>query len=250
VGIQAAFAWGSAAGQPFFEKESPAGILADLRQRMAEAGEEGNDRLLFARLFLSLAQEFDLQQLELRRGLEKHERLNAQLLRAVRGKPPHASSATGRPGTGGDDGSQGGYRAADRLAAWSRLFLHRPYPSPAFVTPSAELMAHLIDTVPELLRVNPEVGARIFDRQSAGPASAGIEALAVEPAGSLRARCKPRPAGSEPQGPVPVSVYAVVGVPPLDFFARFASQGRDEAACAPRKPPWRHTLILLPERPR
>jgi hypothetical protein len=235
VGIKTASAWGPPGRAPLFEDESAARIVSEIRHRMTAAGViEADARLSFARLFLRLAQEFDCRQLELHRDLDRCDQLTDDLFTSLRGEPPGRHAAVRRPATAADAGFQGAYLLAHRLAAWSQLYLSRPYPSAVFITHSPELVEHMMERVPQLRRVNPELSARILTLQAAS----ALEALVSDSPAGLAAHCTAQP------GEPGASIFALPGLPPPEFFARFAPGGGKPPPGPAAETPWRNTVII------
>ena len=131
-------------------------LVSQIKGRLIpDRGVMESDRLMPARVFLHLAQEFDRQSCEIQRDLVRHEKLNAELLHALTGENEPSAGGRNQGPAFGPAGHED-HLWESRLAAWARLFLCQPCPSPVFVTFSAAVADHVIASVPRALRLLPE----------------------------------------------------------------------------------------------
>jgi hypothetical protein len=177
-------------------------------------------------------------------ALQRCERVHAELLDALAGEDARLHLESVEP--------PGGLRAADRdslleqrVRAWARLFLHRPYPGPVFVTSRPEVVGLLIEKFPRLRRIHRSSLAQtacapaVSEPSVAGDFMARLEMLASRPLPD---------AGATDDGDDAPSVYAVPDVSPLRLFAILAEGGAAAEAGA-AAPAWRHTVVVeLPRR--
>ena len=195
--------------------------------------------LLRSAAFLQLAHEADQQSCEVSAALQRCERVQAELFDALAGEDarPHLESVA----------LPGGLRAAERdsllgqrVRAWARLFLHRPYPGPVFVSASAEVVGLLAEKFPSLRRIHRSALEQTTCAGAVSEPSAARDFLArLE-----RVASRPLPdAGASDEGDDAPSVYAVPDVSPLRLFAILAESGEaPEAAAAATA--WRNTVFV------
>jgi hypothetical protein len=127
-------------------------IAAEIRRRPSGAPPPDPEALMRAGAFLQLVHEADRQRCEVSAALQCCERVHAELLDALAGEDarPHPDSIALA------DGFQTPERDSlleQRVRAWARLFVHRPYPGPVFVTSSPEVVGLLADKFPALRRI-------------------------------------------------------------------------------------------------
>jgi len=219
-------------------------IAAEIRRRPSGAPPPDPEALMRAGAFLQLVHEADRQRCEVSAALQRCERVHAELLDALAGEDarPHPDSIALA------DGFQTPERDSlleQRVRAWARLFVHRPYPGPVFVTSSPEVVGLLADKFPALRRIGrsaivPAAGAPAVAEPSApGGLMARLEMLASRPLPD---------AGPSDEGDDTLLVYAVPDVPPLRLFAILA-EGGEAAETGAAGPGWRHTVVVeLPRR--
>jgi hypothetical protein len=136
---------------PFFE-ETSSQIRADIvRKTKAEIRPEPEqpDALFNARMFLCIAQEFDIQHWEIHRDLTSFETLEKDFVQSLKGDEdelsfPRASLPPEDPGN---------YMLAERLKAWSRLIPHDPEGSGIFITGSRSVFEEVMEIVPETEKI-------------------------------------------------------------------------------------------------
>lgn len=138
---------------PFFDKSSVSQIKADIKKRI-EGTESPNmpDHLFSARLFLQIAQEFDIQSWEIDRQLQFCENRKQDLFKNLKGENDD-SYKIGVVALKSED--RGSYMTGERMEAWSRLMLfdcleQNHEISGLFITSSRAVFEHLADRVPSL----------------------------------------------------------------------------------------------------
>lgn len=130
---------------PFFEGTSSQ-IRADIvRKSKAEIRAEPELPDLNARMFLCIAQEFDIQQWEIRSDLASFETLEKDFMKNLKGEEDELSF----PHVSLSPQDTGNYMLAERLKAWSRLMRHDPESSGIFVTGSRSVFEEVMEIVPE-----------------------------------------------------------------------------------------------------
>ena len=111
-------------------------IRQEIRDRMS--GEKERDTLTLsdnARLFLALAQEFDMQQTGLSMEINQIRDMQQQLFKDLRGDGPDESNSFSS-GESSQPESHG-YMTSERLSAWSHLLCHDTQPTCVFITTSS-----------------------------------------------------------------------------------------------------------------
>jgi len=111
-------------------------IRQEIRDRMS--GEEKRDTLTLsdnARLFLALAQEFDMQQTGLSMEINQIQGMQQQLFKDLRGDGPDGSDSFSSAESFQPDSH--GYMTSERLSAWSHLMCHDTQPTCVFITTSS-----------------------------------------------------------------------------------------------------------------
>ena len=225
-------------------------LVAQIKSRLSPArGPAESARLMPARVFLHLAQEFDRQSYEIQRDLARHEKLSAQLL--------HALTEANDPPAGGREHAPASRPAGpedhlwqSRLAAWARLFLCRPYPSPVFVSCSAAVVEHVIASVPRALRLLPDaLGAFAGCPVAVGDTSPHdvmprLAQFAASPLSLLEKQSvtvTPAAPGEPGAGP---EVFVLPEADPCRVFARFSAGVPDPRTRRPDEGLWRHTVLV------
>lgn len=134
---------------PFFDETSASQIRAEIKaqSRPSQPQEESED-LLNARLFLHIAQDFDLQNNKLGQDLLTFEAMEQSLFDNLKGE-----DETSQPEITATDrvliDDPGLYMPVERLKAWTLLRQHDRKASGLYVTTSRSVSDELIDCVPE-----------------------------------------------------------------------------------------------------
>lgn len=244
VGIRAAGSAPSGGGgaSPAFDEETCARIVAEVKRGSQPSdASPGFDPLVPARLFLHLAQEFDRQSRELQSELDGLARRTAELFDTLKGRAAPLEGASGfrRAET---PHAHADYLIENRLSAWSRLYLNRPYPSAVFLTHHAAVVAQVLEKMPAARRVLPgEGGLPALEAFCAGGPPSGdlmaeLQSLAAAPVTAAAAAdggCGPR------------AVYVWPGVAPQQLWAgcRLAPAAGERPSAA--GPNCRNTLLVV-----
>ena len=256
AGLHAAFCRQRLQANSLAEDGSAEQLVSQIKgQLIPDRGVMESDRLMSARVFLHLAQEFDRQSCEIQCDLVRHEKLSAELLHALTGE--NAPSAGGRnQGLAFGPADHEDHLWENRLAAWVRLFLCHPYPSPVFVTFSAAVAHHVIASVPRALRLLPE-NLATFARP---PVAAGypsphaamprLAELADSPLSLLEKQFVTDPPDAPAARGAGPDLFVLPDTDPTQVFARFLTGAPDKCQRRPDERPWRHTvLVRLPLAP-
>jgi hypothetical protein len=217
-------------------------IAAAIRKGPADEPLSAEEALLRSAAFLQLAHQADFQSHQVHTELQRCEQAHAELFQAIaEGGPRPASASFGPPAV--PPRPEGDLLLGQRVRAWSRLFLHRPYPGPVFVTASAQAAGRLAEEFPALRRIDWSALGQMTGADGAsptfGPAAGGLmsrlEMLASLPLPEVR--------GGEADGSQGPLIYALADLPPLRLFAHLAQS--DAAPEAPAAAPiWRHTVVV------
>ena len=142
---------------PFFDDTITAQIRADIKKKTQQKQTETKpDPLFNARIFLSIAQEFDTQNWEINQKLFMVEEMQQKLIENIKGEIDslYIENAENNllescdlpefydPGAYDDPGA---YMTADRIKAWSLLMQHDQQESGLFITDSSSAFEYLID---------------------------------------------------------------------------------------------------------
>ncbi len=137
---------------PFFDDTITAQIRADIRKKVRpEQPETKPDPLFNARIFLSIAQEFDAQNWEINQQLFLVEEMQQKLIENIKGEIDslHIENAENDLPESCDppisDDDPGAYMTADRIKAWALLMQHDNQGSGLFITDSSSSFDYLID---------------------------------------------------------------------------------------------------------
>jgi hypothetical protein len=249
AGLHAAFWRQRLQADSLAEDGSSAQLVSQIKSRLTPAREPTEpDRLMPARVFLHLAQEFDQQRCEIQQDMARHETLSAELLNALTGEHDPSGGLNQGPAFG--PAGHEDHLWESRLAAWARLFLCHPYPSPVFVTSSAAVVDHVIAFVPRALRLlpaalemlaHPPVGVSHPSPHDVMPR---LAEFATSPLSLLEKQFvtdTPDAPGTRGAG---LDVFVLPEADPTQVFARFLTGVPDECQRQPDERPWRHTVLV------
>jgi len=152
-GTETAFLTAMAKKIPFFDESASSQIRADLKKTGKQISpQEKPDPLFNTKLFLQIAQEFDLQKKGLGRNMMDIEAMEDDFMKNLKWEDDddHAR-AVARKVLENDD--PGHYMTTERINAWASLMLQDPQASGLFITTSRAVLEHLIDIVPEMEEV-------------------------------------------------------------------------------------------------
>jgi hypothetical protein len=240
AGLHAAALFGRFGLDPLSQGEAPALLVSEIKRRCAPSAAPGPERsLMLARVFLHLTQQADFDSHQLQADLERIEKGQAKLFEALTGETNGSADGLGSSGTHGREAPRDRL-LPQRIRAWARLFLHHPYPSPVFITASAETIELLAQRHPAMRRILPADMHPI-------PASAGLmsrlEILASGPApvaASLLEEAESVPC----EDVAAAAIYLLTGISPFRLFAGLAATAGGVSATFGATDRWRHTVIV------
>jgi hypothetical protein len=224
-------------GIPFFDESAPSRIKADIKKRKhdatipSEKNRQETDALLAARIFLHIAQEFDMQSCAINQNLSVFEAMEQELMKNLQAdiEIPDDRAAIS-PAFLKED--PGGYMLSKRLQAWCHLMTQDPKLSGVFVTSSRLALEQVIDNAPlaEKMFHYSSIPLNTKDRQaqaewraklaqhmerlSQAKAPVAIDALAIPP---------PNPVDEHS---VSLSFWLVPETAPVDLFTGFAEKNQ------------------------
>ncbi len=128
---------------PFFSDESISCLRGRIKSDRNGSPETG-DSLFRARLFLLLAQEYDMQNTSVHMDLSRIGKMESDLLAEIRVPDEHEQDLNLPPRIPPADRGQG-YMIAERIQAWSRLASRDAAISDTFLTPSEDAFESFIE---------------------------------------------------------------------------------------------------------
>lgn len=152
-GVEPAYLRTLAGEIPFFDESASSQIRANLKKTKKQTpAAEKPDPLFQAKLFLHMAQEFDIENTGLNRELMDIEALEEDFMKDLKGEDDDDQTrAIVRMVLEKDD--PGHYMTKERLKAWALLMQQDPEIFGLFVTSSRAVAEYIIDIVPETVRV-------------------------------------------------------------------------------------------------
>jgi len=152
-GVETAYLRTIAEEIPFFDESASSQIRSDLKKTGKQTpSPEKPDPLFQAKLFLHMAQEFDIENTGLDRELMDIEALEEDFMKDLKGEDDDDQArAIVRMVLEKDD--PGHYMTKERLKAWALLMHQDPEIFGLFVTSSRAVVEYIIDSVPETVRV-------------------------------------------------------------------------------------------------
>lgn len=105
---------------PFFDPTSSSNIKSEIKQRMGRGAQDVDDSLLGSKLFLSLAQNFDIKEFEGQSDLRSLEMVEQELFKKVRGESSKRAAFCKNMGQNTPDSRD--YMIPERIMAWMQLF--------------------------------------------------------------------------------------------------------------------------------
>jgi len=152
-GTETAFLAAMANKIPFFDESSSSQIRANLKKIGKQVPqEEKPDPLFNAKLFLHMAQEFDLQMEALDQDMMDIEAMEDDFMKNLKweDEDDHARGASRKALEKEDPGH---YMTKERIDAWTSLMLQDSEVSGLYVTTSQAILEHLIEINPEMEQV-------------------------------------------------------------------------------------------------
>ncbi|MDI6686900.1 MAG: hypothetical protein QME06_01635 [Desulfobacterales bacterium] len=130
---------------PFFNDTFTAQIKADIRKKLQQKQPEIKpDPLFNARIFLSIAQEFDDQNWEINQKLFMVDKMQQDIIENIKGEFED-SFVKNAENSLPESYDPGAYMTAERIKAWVLLMQHDPQESGLFITNSSSAFEYLID---------------------------------------------------------------------------------------------------------
>ncbi|MFO8111429.1 MAG: hypothetical protein R6T92_02870 [Desulfosalsimonadaceae bacterium] len=149
------------AGEGFYNQDFAAEIRTEvLKQRNGVSSDSAPkaDPMVNARMFLQLAQEFDLRESEIRQSLEKTDNASRQLFEELRGEGLSEGEYSGAGDAGATDDASAVMTEA-RLSAWALLGKNDSSPPDIFVTDSRAVMDALFERFPSMVQLEKTAAA-------------------------------------------------------------------------------------------
>ncbi|MCG2757406.1 MAG: hypothetical protein L6263_03090 [Desulfobacteraceae bacterium] len=134
---------------PFFDDSSALQIKADIKKKkQKQQNEKKQDSLLNARIFLHIAQEFDMQNWEINKNLLLLEEKTLNLIDNLKGEDELSFKENDIKKTLKTD-YQSDYMTPDRIIAWTHMLQYDQDISELFITNNRSAIEHLIEKTPE-----------------------------------------------------------------------------------------------------
>jgi len=140
---------------PFFDENSPSQIRSELKSELKKdmqgpAEKEKTDPLFNARLFLCMAQDSDIRNLEVSQHITSFETKEQDMMNALKGGDDFDIAEFETPKTENSLPREdpGIYMTAERIEAWFHLMQHDPEKSALFVTDSRAVFDYLTEKNP------------------------------------------------------------------------------------------------------
>ncbi len=139
---------------PMYSDNSTTQIKHDIKKGPIEKKTEKPDKNFTARLFLLIAQEFDIQQYELKTDLERFQVMENNLFSNIRGTDENFETGISKvDSTLFDD--LGEQKTSQRISAWLKIFNQDPvapdeFGSGLFLTSSPAVMEHIMELFPDI----------------------------------------------------------------------------------------------------
>lgn len=127
---------------PFFNETSSQQIKADIKKGLSNNAETEKDPLLKARIFLQMAHDFDQQNDEIEQKMLLFKNLEQNLINNLTGSENNSDFSKEEsflPDTSDN------FMIEQRIASWSRLFMHASECLPLFITTSRSAIDYLTD---------------------------------------------------------------------------------------------------------
>jgi hypothetical protein len=238
---------------PFFKASSSSQVVADIKEQVhGKPASRAPEPLLTARLFLYFAQEFDRQNQEVTRDLQRHRQQEAGLIRQLKMEEDSLTAEFQKEAVQIPDDSAD-YMVLDRLEAWTRILLKDTDISGIFITHIPAVLQELLDKTPtaeKLLHFESIPTCTAMTAESAPWRQKLVSDLAhiVEhkwvPTAGRPSDQSDFPAAANT---VSLSVYLVPDQMPRDFFSRYVQiQPPDRDTSCPGGS-FKNTLIGLIE---
>lgn len=213
---------------PFFGEFSTSQIKADIKKKeRKQQNEKKQDSLLNARIFLHIAQEFDLQNWEINKELLLLEEKASDLIDNLKGEDELSFKGNDREKALKID-YQSEYMTPDRIIAWTHLLQYDRDMSNLFITNSRSVVEHLVEKTPDakiVLSIDSIPLTNSNDEKREKWQNSLNEQLELIFGGSLPASEDIKiksPFDKDDGKKVSLTLYLVPGESPYKFFTRIA----------------------------
>lgn len=213
---------------PFFGEFSTSQIKADIKKKeRKQQNEKKQDSLLNARIFLHIAQEFDLQNWEINKELLLLEEKASDLIDNLKGEDELSFKGNDREKALKID-YQSEYMTPDRIIAWTHLLQYDQDMSNLFITNSRSVVEHLVEKTPDakiVLSIDSIPLTNSDDEKREKWQNSLNEQLELIFGGSLPASEDIKiksPFDKDDGKKVSLTLYLVPGESPYKFFTRIA----------------------------
>ncbi len=213
---------------PFFGEFSTSQIKADIKKKeRKQQNEKKQDSLLNARIFLHIAQEFDLQNWEINKELLLLEEKASDLIDNLKGEDELSFKGNDREKALKID-YQSEYMTPDRIIAWTHLLQYDRDMSNLFITNSRSVVEHLVEKTPDakiVLSIDSIPLTNSNDEKREKWQNSLNEQLELIFGGSLPASEDIKiksPFDKDDGKKVSLTLYLVPGESPYKFFTRSA----------------------------
>jgi hypothetical protein len=232
---------------PLMDETNPSQIGHQIRHYGETGGQKGEESIFNACLFLSMAQQYDMQQSGMERRLDEVELMEQRMISELSGNvegPDSGGPTPKKPVSSPNPQLDDPYMIAQRVRAWSRLVLDCEKRPLFFTTLSREVIEHVLeffrDAEAVLHRTMPLIQGRI-------PLSSTSMRRAIKAAsGSQDLNCFEVPPAEHQTSHEAVgelTLYKLVGISPGRFLTRLAAFGRDEQRSVRSAGGAHHTLM-------
>lgn len=253
-GTETAFLAAMANKIPFFDESASSQIRADLKKIGKQIpAEEKPDPMFQAKLFLHMAQEFDLQKKGLDQDLMDIDVMEDDFMKNLKWEDDddHARAVARRQW---DKDDPGHFMTTERINAWVSIMLQDSQASGLFITTSRAVLEHLIEIVPEMEQVIrlDAIPIDVDEDETLSNWQDGlIETLEMLATGNWSAPMDdianpPEIPGSEEK--VSLTLYIVPNKTPYEYFADCVETDVFQAESAKTGTRFKNTLIGLIEK--
>jgi len=217
---------------PFYSDTSISKIRTDIKKRIQSNPLHQNtavkplDHLFIARLFLAVAQEYDIHHLNIDQDLVLLEEMEQVVFSNLKGDPADSDQVLSRHTTTVKQES-GGYMTGERINAWTMLLFKDREASGVYITGSQPVFSHLkeqssdakpilsIDSIP----VCPGQAAVLEKWKSR--LMGILDQLAKDPKATASISIPAMPNHIHGEKTVSLTVYLIPGASPQEYFGRF-----------------------------
>ena len=244
-------AWGGKI--PFFDETFSSQIRADIKKksRPGQSQKEGED-IFSARLFLHMAQSFDLQNNGLNQDLKLFDAMEQDLMKNLKGED-EALNLEAAAKERFPISDPGFYMVAERLKAWIKLMQHDRELPGLFITTSRSILDELMDKAPEIemviefdsIPMHASRDETVEKWQDGLLASLNTLLTSTWPVSTDGMFEAPVVSGGDEN--VAIKLYIVAGETPHDFFVRCVGDKVLKAGLDTEKVSFKNTLIGIIE---